>query len=319
MDIGGVMPDEPSAGHEPGGDSTPPENGAAAGGAPMGGAAAGGAAAGGAAAGRGPGNGAAAGDGGGTPEFLEAGFFPRGAGVPAPGQARRSGAGSGFAGSGFAAGGVLDASLPGPALAGSADAVTWTADGYAGIDDDELIGVLAAWQKTEAWAAAGRLSAVAELIRRRPVPRSGAPRGPGGPEDVLASDALSGPGRPGAPRGPERPASPGRPQTPRPDSNPSPDSPRPGGGAGAGAGPVRIPVEWGKFCADELAVALASSRRAAERMLALAHDLADRLPLTARALREGVIDVCKTQIIAEATRVLDDAAAAAAEALGVRG
>jgi hypothetical protein len=54
-------------------------------------------------------------------------------------------------------------------------------------------------------------------------------------------------------------------------------------------------------------------------MLALAHDLADRLPLTARALREGVIDGYKAQIIAEATRVLDDAAAAAAEALVLPG
>jgi hypothetical protein len=87
--------------------------------------------------------------------------------------------------------------------------------GYAGIDDDELIGVLVAWQKTEAWAAAGRLSAVAELIRRRPVPRSGAPRGPGGPEDVLASDALPGPGRTGAPRGREDAGGP-RPGTPVP-------------------------------------------------------------------------------------------------------
>jgi hypothetical protein len=96
------MPDEPSAGREPRGDSTPPEGGASAGGAPVGG-------------------------GGGTPEFLEAGFFPRGAGVPAPGRARGS-----RRGSGFAAGEVLDASLPGPALAGSADAVTWTGQGVCG-------------------------------------------------------------------------------------------------------------------------------------------------------------------------------------------
>jgi ribosomal protein L12E/L44/L45/RPP1/RPP2 len=59
---------------------------------------------------------------------------------------------------------------------------------------------------------------------------------------------------------------------------------------------------------------MAVSRPAAERMLALAHDLAARLPRTARALHEGVIDVYKAQLIAEATRVLDDAAAAAAEA-----
>ena len=49
-------------------------------------------------------------------------------------------------------------------------------------------------------------------------------------------------------------------------------------------------------------------------MLALAHDLAARLPGTARALREGLIDVYKARIIAEATRVLDGPGAAAAEA-----
>ena len=36
---------------------------------------------------------------------------------------------------------------------------------------------------------------------------------------------------------------------------------------------------------------MAVSRQAAERMLALAYDLAARLPLTAQALHEGVIDV----------------------------
>ena len=91
----------------------------------------------------------------------------------------------------------------------------------------------------------------------------------------------------------------------------------PGGNAGLGAsagsrGEIR--AEWGKFCADELAVALTISRLAAERMLALAHDLAARLPGTARALREGLIDVYKARIIAEATRVLDGPGAAAAEA-----
>src|SRR5208283_3622223 len=110
---------------------------------------------------------------------------------------------------------------------------------------------LTAWQKTEAWAASGKLSAVAELIRRRP------------------------------------------------------------GEAGTSDGPAGAPVGWGKFCSDELAVALASSQRAAERMLAVAYDLAFRLPRTTQALSEGLIDSYKAQIIAEATRVLDDAGAAA--------
>ena len=56
------------------------------------------------------------------------------------------------------------------------------------------------------------------------------------------------------------------------------------------------------------------SRWAAEKMAGLAHDLATRLPLTCKALREGGIDAYKAQVIAEATRCLDDAAAAAAEA-----
>ena len=56
------------------------------------------------------------------------------------------------------------------------------------------------------------------------------------------------------------------------------------------------------------------SRWAAEKMAGLAHDLATRLPLTSKALREGGIDAYKAQVIAEATRCLDDAAAATAEA-----
>ena len=66
-------------------------------------------------------------------------------------------------------------------------------------------------------------------------------------------------------------------------------------------------------------MALACSRWAAEKMLALAHDLAARLPLTAAALHDGRIDAYKAQLIAEATRVLDDAAAAAAEAMILSG
>jgi hypothetical protein len=234
------MPEEPSADragtarHLRAG--TPAGGGAAGGvpgsGAPAGGVPVSGAAAGGLPGKDAPGNGVPAG-GGGTPEFLEAGFFPRGAGAQGPGAvSRRPGTGSGFA-----AGDVLDVSLPGPALAGFADAVTWTGQGYAGVDDDELIGVLAAWQKTEAWAAAGRLLAVAELIRRRPVPRSGAPRGPGGPEDVIASDALRGPGSPGPARGPGGPSRPERPGAPHSPQGPGRQGPQSGGPGRGGPGP----------------------------------------------------------------------------------
>ncbi len=156
---------------------------------------------------------------------------------------------------GFASGGVLDAALPGPGVAGSLDAVAGSDRRYTGVDDDALIGMLVKWQQTEAWAASGKLSAAAELIRRRP------------------GDA-------------------------RPD-----------------AAPGVLRPEWGKFCDDELAVATATSKVAAGKTLTLAYDLAARLPGTAQALREGVIDSYKAQIIADAARILDDAAAAAADAL----
>ena len=148
---------------------------------------------------------------------------------------------------------------PGPALAAAADLAGGPDRAYTGVSDDELIGVLTAWQRTESWAAAGRLSAAAELIRRRPAT--------------------------------------GR----------------------ARAGHAGVPRPWGRFCADELAAALAISRWAAEKMTGVAHDLATRLPLTRHALHDGIIDAYKAQVIAEATRCLDAAAAAAAEAAIVPG
>ena len=81
------------------------------------------------------------------------------------------------------------------------------------------------------------------------------------------------------------------------------------------SGPGGMPRGWGKFCGDELAAAVAISGQAAEKTLQLAHDRASRLPGTARALREGLIDLVKARIIAEVTRVLNLEEAAAAEAL----
>ena len=57
------------------------------------------------------------------------------------------------------------------------------------------------------------------------------------------------------------------------------------------------------------------SRWAAGKQLDLADALATRLPLTRRALELGRIDLDKAHVIAAATAVLDDAAAAVAEAL----
>jgi Domain of unknown function (DUF222) len=85
------------------------------------------------------------------------------------------------------------------------------------------------------------------------------------------------------------------------------------------AGPAALPAVWEKFCPDELGVAMAISAHAADKKLALAYDLAGRLPGTARALLEGAIDEYKAQIISEATRTLDARGAAAVEALVLPG
>ncbi len=72
---------------------------------------------------------------------------------------------SGPSGVGFAAGGALDAMAPGPwlaeALAGA------TSDGDSKLGESELIGVLCAWRRIAAWAAAGEATAVVTLARRR--------------------------------------------------------------------------------------------------------------------------------------------------------
>jgi hypothetical protein len=70
------------------------------------------------------------------------------------------------------------------------------------------------------------------------------------------------------------------------------------------APPGGFPGQLSEFIADEVAAALAWSGRAAGLYLDLALDLASRLPGTARALREGLIDHPKARLIAEATGVL---------------
>ena len=83
--------------------------------------------------------------------------------------------------------------------------------------------------------------------------------------------------------------------------------------------PGGMPEAWGKYCGDELAAATATSGQAAEKTLEFAHDLATRLPGTAKALYDGAIDTYKAKIIVDATRVLDAADVAAAEALVLPG
>jgi hypothetical protein len=71
---------------------------------------------------------------------------------------------------GFGAGMVLDV-MPGcGALAGFAAEAAGDDDRYAGACDDEVAGAIAAWDRVEAYAAARKLSAVAEFIRRRAEP-----------------------------------------------------------------------------------------------------------------------------------------------------
>ena len=87
-----------------------------------------------------------------------------------PGSARRLPGESGSRAAAFGAGLVLDV-MPGcPDLAMLADAAAGRDDTYDGASDDELIGVLCAWDRLEAHMAARKLAAAAELIRRRPEP-----------------------------------------------------------------------------------------------------------------------------------------------------
>jgi uncharacterized protein DUF222 len=70
---------------------------------------------------------------------------------------------------GFGAGLVLDVTPGCAGLALAADAAG-AEDCFDGASDAELVGVLCAWDRVEAHAAARKLAAVAELIRRRPEP-----------------------------------------------------------------------------------------------------------------------------------------------------
>jgi len=68
----------------------------------------------------------------------------------------------------FAAGLLCDV-MPGcQELAGFADEAAGADDAFDGVTDEELLGVLCAWDRVEAHAAARKCAATAELIRRRP-------------------------------------------------------------------------------------------------------------------------------------------------------
>jgi hypothetical protein len=85
-----------------------------------------------------------------------------------PGSARVFPGESSSPAAGFGPGMALDV-LPGCAgLAVAADAAV--GGGFAGVSDAELVGVLCAWDRVEAYAAARKLAAIAELGRRNPGP-----------------------------------------------------------------------------------------------------------------------------------------------------
>jgi hypothetical protein len=74
----------------------------------------------------------------------------------------------------------------------------------------------------------------------------------------------------------------------------------------APAPPGRFPAQLSEFIADEIAAALTMSVRTTGAYLDQALDQEIRLPGTARALHQGLIDHPKARLIAEATRILTD-------------
>ena len=90
-----------------------------------------------------------------------------------PGSARHLARESASAAAAFGTGLPLDVMPACPDLAMLAHRAAGPGDSYKGVSDDELAGVLCAWDRIESHAAARKLAAVAELSRRRPV--AGAP------------------------------------------------------------------------------------------------------------------------------------------------
>jgi hypothetical protein len=89
---------------------------------------------------------------------------------------------------------------------------------------------------------------------------------------------------------------------------------RPGPGC-ALVEPGRMPRVWHEHAPGELATQLHITAGAADDLLDLAHDLTVKLPGTAAALRDGIIDVDKARIIALRCSVLTPDEARAAEAI----
>jgi uncharacterized protein DUF222 len=107
-----------------------------------------------------------------------------------PGSARLLAGESSSRAAAFGTGMCLDVMPACPDLAQLADYAAGEDDSLKGVSDDELIGVLCAWDRLESHMAARKLAAAAELSRRRPVtesPSSGQPAGPAD-EDFTADE-----------------------------------------------------------------------------------------------------------------------------------
>src|ERR1700678_1315374 len=158
-------------------------------------------------------------------------------------------------GCGFGQGQAHDTAGPEPRLAALADQAAGDDRGFTDVGDDELMGLIGARNRLSSRQAWELLTALAELIRRRP-----------GPYCKLEGDA-------------------------------------------------RMPRVWAEGTSTEVSIQLAITARAATGLLSLAYDLAVKLPRTSAALRDGVLDQDKTQVIASWCGPLDEEQARLAEDL----
>jgi len=156
---------------------------------------------------------------------------------------------------GFGQGMCLDEAPPGSVLSLLADEASGEGRGFAGVSDDELLGIMSARRRLVARQAWELLTVIAEFIRRRPAPGCG-------PE-----------------------------------------------------GRARMPRVWSEHACGELAAVLAVTGYEADWLLGLAWDLAVKLPATAAALRDGVIDLAGARAVAAWCAPLTAGEAAAAEAV----
>jgi hypothetical protein len=67
----------------------------------------------------------------------------------------------------WAQGGSLDIAKPSAGFVAALDSAAGPGRRCAGLDDDQVTGVLAGWARAEAWATSGKLATVTEMVRRR--------------------------------------------------------------------------------------------------------------------------------------------------------